>query len=388
MSAGTIKDRTAIAGIGQTEFAKSLDRSEKRLALEAIKLALDDAGIDPSEVDGLASYTLETTEEADIARNLGLGDITFFSQVGYGGGAGCGVVGHAAMAVATGQCNVAVAWRSRKRGAAASRPWSQVSTRVRGQHQWTRPFGLLRPVDEIAILARRYFYEFGGTREQLASVAVAVRHHANRNPGAMMHAKTLTVEQYLDARWISEPLCLYDNCLESDGAGAVVITSTERARDGAKPPVLVHSFAQSIPQQHQVMTNYFGDDPLLGPSWACASLLWANADVTPADVHVAQLYDAFSPLVPLSLEGYGFCKRGEGLEFCANGNIELDGRLPTNTSGGGMSEAYVHGFNLIVEGARQIRGESCSQVDGAEVSLVTSGEGVPTSALLFTKDRR
>ncbi len=387
MSAQLVKDRTAIAGIGQTEFAKSLDRSEKRLALEAIALAIDDAGIEPADVDGLASYTLETTEEVDIARNLGLGDITFFSQVGYGGGAGCGVVGHAAMAVATGQCNVAVAWRSRKRGAAASRPWSQVPDRVSGQHQWTRPFGLLRPVDEIAVLARRYFHEFGGTREQLATVAVQVREHANRNPGAMMHAKPLTVEQYMDARWISEPLCLFDNCLESDGAGALVITTTERARELRRDPVLIHSFAQSIPQQHQTMTNYFNDDPLLGPSWACAARLWANADVTPDDVDVAQLYDAFSPLIPLSLEGYGFVGRGEGLAFCADGNLALGGKLPTNTSGGGMSEAYVHGFNLIVEAARQVRGESPNQVDDVDVSLVTSGEGVPTSALLLVRDR-
>jgi len=387
VSAQLVKDRTAIAGIGQTEFAKSLDRSEKRLALEAIALAIDDAGIEPADVDGLASYTLETTEEVDIARNLGLGDITFFSQVGYGGGAGCGVVGHAAMAVATGQCNVAVAWRSRKRGAAASRPWSQVPDRVSGQHQWTRPFGLLRPVDEIAVLARRYFHEFGGTREQLATVAVQVREHANRNPGAMMHAKPLTVEQYMDARWISEPLCLFDNCLESDGAGALVITTTERARELRRDPVLIHSFAQSIPQQHQTMTNYFNDDPLLGPSWACAARLWANADVTPDDVDVAQLYDAFSPLIPLSLEGYGFVGRGEGLAFCADGNLALGGKLPTNTSGGGMSEAYVHGFNLIVEAARQVRGESPNQVDDVDVSLVTSGEGVPTSALLLVRDR-
>src|SRR3954453_18837695 len=144
-----IRDRTAIAGVGQTEFAKAIDRSEKRLALEAIKLALDDAAIAPAEVDGLSSYTLETTEEVDIARNLGLGDITYFSQVGYGGGAGCGVVGHAAMAVATGQCTVAVAWRSRKRGALASRPWSKVWEPVTGSHQWSHPFGLLRPVAEI-----------------------------------------------------------------------------------------------------------------------------------------------------------------------------------------------------------------------------------------------
>ena len=227
----TIKDATAIVGIGQTEWGKGLEDAELVLALRAIKAALDDAGIEPGEVDGLSSYTLETSDEVDIARNLGLGDITWFSQVGYGGGAGCGVVGHAAVAVATGQANVAVAWRSRKRGAAASRPWSQVASRVGGSHQWSRPFGLLRPVDEIAMLARRYLHEFGGTREELAAVAVTVREHANRNPAAMMYGKPLTVEQYLEARWISEPLCLFDNCLESDGAAAVVIVSAERARD-------------------------------------------------------------------------------------------------------------------------------------------------------------
>jgi acetyl-CoA acetyltransferase len=379
-----IRDRTAIVGIGQTEWGKGLADSEAVLALRAIKAALDDAGIAPGEVDGLSSYTLETTDEVDIARNLGLGDITWFSQVGYGGGAGCGVVGHAATAVASGQATVAVAWRSRRRAAAASRPWSQVANRVRGSHQWTRPFGLLRPVDEIAMLARRYFHEFGGTREELAAVAVTVRQHANRNPAAMMYEKPLTVEQYLEGRWISEPLCLYDNCLESDGAAAVVVVSAERAKDLDVTPAYIHSFAQSIPQQHQVMTNYFGEDPLKGPAWACADLLWRNAELTPADVDVAQLYDAFSPLVPLSLEGYGFCERGEGLAFCQDGGISFDGgRLPVNTSGAGMSEAYVHGFNLITEAVRQVRGTSTAQVEGAEVSLVTSGEGVPTSALLL-----
>jgi acetyl-CoA acetyltransferase len=382
----TIKDATAIVGIGQTEWGKALEDSELVLALRAIKAALDDAGIEPGEVDGLSSYTLETSDEVDIARNLGLGDVTWFSRVGYGGGAGCGVVGHAAVAVATGQANVAVAWRSRKRGAAASRPWSQVARRVGGAHQWTRPFGLLRPVDEIAMLARRYLHDFGGTREQLAAVAVTVREHANRNPAAMMYEKPLSVEQYLEARWISEPLCLFDNCLESDGAAAVVVVSAERAKDLDVTPAYVHAFAQSIPQQHQVMTNYFGDDPLQGPAWACADLLWRNSDVAPSDVDVAQLYDAFSPLVPLSLEGYGFCARGEGLAFCQDGGISWDGgRLPVNTSGAGLSEAYVHGFNLVTEGVRQVRGTSTAQVADASVSLVTSGEGVPTSALLLRR---
>jgi acetyl-CoA acetyltransferase len=382
-----LKDRTAIAGIGQTEYAKKLDQGELTLACRAIRDALADAGIHPSEVDGLASYTLEPFVEVEIARNLGMGDITFFSQVGYGGGAGCGVVGQAAMAVATGQATVAVAWRSRKRGSAKSRPWANVAQRVAGTGQWSRPWGLLRPVDEIAVLTRRYMHEYGATRDHLANVALAARKHANRNPAAMMHAKPMTRDDYMAARWISEPLCLFDNCLESDGAVACVVVSAERARDLPQPPVLIHAFGQGFNREHQTMTNYFRDDPLMGPAWACSQVLWRYADVTPADVKVAQFYDAFSPLVPLSLEGYGFCKRGEGGDFTNDGNIEWpNGQLPVNTSGAGMSEAYVHGFNLIAEGVRQIRGTSTSQVEGADVSLVTSGEGVPTSALLLRSD--
>ena len=230
-------------------------------------------------------------------------------------------------------------------------------------------------------------HEYGATRDHLANVALASRKHANRNPLAQMYEKKMTREDYMNARWISEPLCLFDNCLETDGAVACVITSAERAKDLRQPPALIHAFGQGINPQHQVMTNYHRDDPLMGPAWACAEVLWRNADVTPDDVDVAQIYDAFSPLIPLSLEGYGFCKRGEGAEFTNDGNIEWpNGRLPVNTAGGGMSEAYVHGFNLILEGARQIRGTSTAQVEGADVSLVTSGEGVPTSAIVFTKD--
>jgi len=382
-----IKNATAVVGIGQTAFGKGLPDTELSLACQAISIALDDAGIDPSEVDGLASYTLEPFREVDVARSVGLGDITFFTQVGFGGGAGCGVVGQAAMAVATGQCTTAVAWRARKRADPTSRPWAQAQARLADHSQWTRPFGILRPVDEIAVLTRRYMHEYGATRDHLANIAIAFRKHAARNPASTMGHKPLTRDDYMNARWISEPLCLFDNCLETDGALAVVITSAERARDCKHPPAYIHAFAQGLPPQHQTMTNYFTDDPLRGPAWTAAKRMWALADVTPADVKVAQLYDAFSPLIILSLEGYGFCERGEGGPFTDDGGIEWpNGRLPVNTAGGGMSEAYVHGFNLILEGARQIRGTSTSQVEGADVSLVTSGEGVPTSAILFTKD--
>jgi acetyl-CoA acetyltransferase len=381
-----LKDLAAIVGIGQTRFAKGLEDSELSLACQAISAAIDDAGIEPSAVDGLSMFSMENGREFEIARSVGLGDVTFFGEVGYGGGAASATVGHAAMAVATGQCRVAVAWRARKRAAKTSRPWAQVSQRLSGATQWSRPFGLLRPVDEIAMLTRRYMHEFGATRDHLANVALAFRRHANRNPNATMYEKKLTRDEYMSARWVSEPLCLYDNCLETDGALAVVITSAKRARDLRHPPAYVHSFAQSIPRQHQVMTNYFCADPLRGPSYACARLLWERSDFKPVDVPVAQLYDAFSPLIPLSLEGYGFCARGEGAEFTSGGALEWpSGRLPTNTSGGGMSEAYVHGFNLVLEGVRQMRGTSTCQVEGAECCLVTSGEGVPTSALLLRR---
>lgn len=378
-----MKDAAAIVGIGQTPFAKSLEPTETRLAIDAILAALGDAGIEASEVDGFASYTLETTDEVEIARSIGAGDVTFFSQVGYGGGAGPATVGQLAMAIATGQCDVGVAWRSRKRGS-GPRPWTgaqQPST----PGAFTRPFGLLRPVDEIALLARRYLHDYGATREHLANVALAVRAHANRNPNALMHDRTLTREQYLDARWISEPLCLFDNCLETDGALACVLVSAERARDCPHTPALVHGFAQGLPAQHQTMVNYWCDDPLTGPAWTCARKLWSRSDVQPSDIRVAQLYDAFTPLVLLSLEGYGLCGRGEGAAFTEDGALGPGGRLPVNTSGGGLSEAYVHGFNLVLEGVRQMRGTSTSQVADADCTLVTGGEGVPTSAVVLRR---
>src|SRR4051812_21288513 len=250
-----MRDRTAVVGVGQTAFAKALPETETRMAVTAIKAALDDAGIDPSEVDGLASYTLERDVEVEVAKNLGFGDVTWFSQIGYGGGAGCGVVGQAAMAVATGQCSVALAWRSRKRGSATSRPWAQVGERLTGAMQWTRPVGLLRPVDEIAMLTRRYMHEYGATRDHLANVALAVRAHANRNPAALMYDKPMTRADYMNARWVSEPLCLFDNCLETDGAVAAVVVFADRARDPKQPPADIPPFAPGVKAQHATMTD-------------------------------------------------------------------------------------------------------------------------------------
>jgi len=381
-----IKDRTAIAGIGETNFGKLLAISEERLACEAILAALDDAGIVAGEVDGLCSYTMETTDATEVARNIGAGDITFFSQVGYGGGAGCATVAHGAMAVATGQANVVVAWRSRKRSARSARIWASGTESLMATGRWSRPWGLLRPADEIAMLARRYMHEYGATRESLAEVALALRAHANRNPHATMHSRPLTREEYMSARWVSEPLCLFDCCLESDGALAAVIVSSERARDCRRPPVYIHAIAQAMPRQIFSMTNYYAEDPLLTPSFVCGRQLWRDADFAPGDVKVAQIYDAFSPLILFALEGFGFCKRGEAAEFVRNGRLRWDGASPAvNTAGGSLSEAYVHGFNMITEGVRQMRGTSTAQVEDADCCLVASAECVPSGALLLRR---
>jgi acetyl-CoA acetyltransferase len=380
-----LRDKTAIVGIGQTRLAKHLEESETELACQAVLAALDDAGIAPDAVDALASFTLETTSEFELASTLGLGEIKFFSQVPYGGGAACGAVGQVALAVATGIANVGVAWRSRKRGARAARNWSQVNARIDDHWKYTRPLGLVRPVDEVGLLTRRYMHEYGASRDHLANVALACRKHANRNPTAFMYEKPLTREDYMKARWISEPLCLFDNCLESDGALAVVVTRADRARDCKQPPAYIHAFSQGLSRQHHVMIDFFSPDPLHGCSWTVAENLWRQSDFKPADVKVAQLYDAFSPLILLSLEAYGFCARGEAPAFTENGALELGGRLPINTSGGSLSEAYVHGMNLVTEAVKQIRGTSTAQVDNADVSLVTSAAAVPTGALLLRR---
>jgi acetyl-CoA acetyltransferase len=379
------QDRAAIAGMAETRYAKHLDETEAALAARVVLGACEEAGVSPDEIDGMVSYTVESVLDTALSTMVGSSDLRFFANVGYGGGGGPGCIGLMAMAIAAGRCEVGVVWRSRKRGS-GGRPWARGGSAplIATAAEFTRPAGILRPVDEVAMLARRYFHAYGTTREQLAGVALAFRRHANANPRATMHAP-LTLADYLSSRWISEPLCLFDACLESDGAAAVVMVPAERARDLRQPPVYVHAAAQGMPARMVPSVNYFNDDPLLFPSRVCARQLFATSDVGPADVDVAQIYDAFSPLVLWSLEGYGFCGRGEAGSFVEGGAIEVGGRLPVNTSGGSLSEAYIHGFNLITEGVRQMRGTSTSQVAGAETCLVTGSETVPTSAILLRR---
>jgi len=377
------KDRTAIVGIGQTRFAKMLPETELQLACIAIRAALDDAGIAPEEVDALGCFTQETTPEFEIARNLGFGELHFFSQVAHGGGAICGAIGQVCAAIALGIAQVGVVWRSRKRGDPSKRQWAGVQPRIDDHWKWSRPHGLSRPADEVAMLMRRYMHDHGATREDLAGVALTQRAYANTNPDALMRDKPLDLNAYLDARMIADPLCLFDNCLESDGAIAIIITSTERARDLRHKPVLVHAFSQGMSREHQLMTDYHGPDPFLSSSAATARNLWRQSDIAPADIDVAQIYDAFSPLVLFSLENYGFCGRGEAARFVAAGETGRGGRLPVNTAGGSLSEVYLHGVNLVTEAVRQLRGTAINQVADAANCLVSSCDSTPNGALIL-----
>jgi acetyl-CoA acetyltransferase len=278
-----------------------------------------------------------------------------------------------------------VAYRARNRGAVGGRPWTKTGDEVGGLNAFQAPYGLVNPVHTIAFTARRYLHEFGAPPECFARVSVAQRRYASKNPAAYFR-DPISVEDVLASRMIADPLHLLECCPENDGACAVVITTAERARDCAQPPARILGVAQGMCSQHVPMTNMYRDDPWLWPAHTAAADLYAMAGIEPSDVDVLQMYDMFSPVVLYGIEAYGFCGRGEAGAFVCDGHIDsVDAKLPTNTAGGSLSEAYIHGFNLILEAVRQIRGTSSNQVEGAEISLVAAAPVVPTSAVVLGK---
>jgi acetyl-CoA acetyltransferase len=237
------------------------------------------------------------------------------------------------------------------------------------------PFGAQAPATWAALAIQRYMHECGVSNRDFGRVAVLQRKHAATNPAAIFHAKPITLEEHQASRWIVEPvLRLLDCCQENAGAAAAVVTTLERARDLRQPPVRIAASAQSIPAEVEVISNYYHADLAVMPeAVGTARRLWARSGLSPADVRVALLYDAFTPNVLKQLEAFGFCGRGEAKDFVADGHCELGGRLPTNTHGGHGGEAYIHGMNFVTEGVRQIRGSAANQVAGAAHVLVSSG---------------
>ena len=384
------RDRCAIVGIGSTDFSRQSGRSDLTLAAQAALAAIEDAGMAPADIDGIVRCDMDTVYHHDLAHMIGIDNLTYWSQVGPGGVAPCGMIGQAVGAIMSGQATAVLVFRElngrsgRRYGLS-----SQNNERVGGAGSYDElfnPYGMLTPGQVFAVIAQRHMIEFGTKPEELAHIALTCRARANANPRAQMHDRTLSMEQYLDARMISSPLRLFDFCLETDGACAVVVTSAERAKDCPQPPALIRAVAQGTMPSPQPGMQY----PVLMrqsitelPAAQVADTLFRRAGLGPDDIDVAQIYDCFSITVLLQLEDWGFCKKGEGGPFVADGQIDLGGSLPINTGGGHLSEGYIHGMNHIVEGVRQIRGTSTSQVEGAEVCLVTCTPLPPGSALIL-----
>jgi acetyl-CoA acetyltransferase len=373
--------RAVVAGVAALPFAKDIGMTERRAGAQVILAALADAGLGPSDVDGFVRSVWERTTEMEMARVLGVGNLRYFGAVDYGGGAGAPMVAQAAMAVEHDVADVVVVWRARNRGS-GGRPWA-AQLLADGQEQLERPHGLVRPVDGMAIFARHWMHRYSWSREDLGRVAVLQRAHAQRNPAALMRDKPMTMDDYLGARMIADPLCLFDCCLETDGALALVLTTADRAAGpgGSHPPVHVSGYAWGSGSDTYAMTSFYGEDFGTTPAKAVADELWRRTGLTAGDIDVAQLYDGFTPQVLVQLHEYGFCDEGQGPAYLGS-----DDAVPVNTSGGGLSEAYVHGFNLLVEGVRQVRGDAPNPVPDVRHSLVSSGNVVPTGAVVFSRE--
>ncbi len=381
--------RASIAGIGQTEFSKESGRTELQLACEAVKAALDDAGLTPADVDGLVTFTLDNNDEMEVGRNLGIDEVRLFSRIPYGGGASAGTVLQAAMAVVTGVAEVVVIYRAfNERSGVRFGNFGGELTTMPSWLSWYAPFGLLTPASWVAMQARTYMETYGVTNEDFGRIAVVDRRHAATNPDAWFYERPITIEDHQASRWVVEPvLRLLDCCQESDGGVALVVTSTERARDLRQLPAVIAAAAQGATADGEMMTSYYRDDLTRLPEMRLVGTqLWEQSGLRPADISTAFLYDHFSPFVLMQLEDLGFCGPGEAKDFATVERLSLGGALPINTSGGLLGEAYIHGMNGITECVRQLRGTSHNQVDDVEHVLATAGTGVPTSGLILGRD--
>ncbi len=387
----SLSGTAAIAGIGATDFSKDSGRTELRLAAEAVTAALADAGLTPADVDGLVTFTMDTNMEVAVARATGMGELTYFSRIHYGGGAACSTVQQAAMAVATGVCDVVVAYRAFNER--SGNRFGQVSTAVATQatssgtdNAFSYPHGLSTPAAFVAMVAQRYMHEYGASSEDFGRIAVVDRKHAANNPKAFFYGKPISLEDHQASRYIAEPLHLLDCCQESDGGVALVIVSAERAKSLRQRPAVIAGAASGSGNDQYIMTSYYRDELAGLPEMGLVGRqLWGQSGLSPDEMDAAILYDHFTPYTLMQLEELGFCGRGEAKDFVAEpGALEVGGRLPINTHGGQLGEAYIHGMNGIAEAVRQVRGTSVNQVPDLSTIVVTAGTGVPTSGLVLT----
>jgi acetyl-CoA acetyltransferase len=405
----TMKNEAAIVGVGATPYYKrgeSLPQTELEMTCKAILLALEDAGLTINDLDGFAIYS-SSCDPAQVGAVLGVPEIRFAASLTSGGGGSAGSIGLAAAAINAGMSEVCVSLMTLQQ-ATRRLGGTRVEGGGGGMGGGGNPYGggglppgiafmagsgLMSPGHSFSLLTKRHMHLYGTKREHMAEVAINERNNAMRRPETALHTEPLTLDDYFNARMISDPLCLYDYTVESDGAVAVITTSASRARDLRQKPVYVMGSANggmgrwgsAIFTYFQMPDEYFassGHRPV-------AQRMYEMAGITPRDVDVALLYDHFSPLVLMQLEDYGFCGIGESGPFVADGNIRWpSGSIPVNTHGGHLSEAYIIGMTHVREAVEQLRGVAINQVEGAEIALVTGGPaGLPVSGTLLRSER-
>jgi acetyl-CoA acetyltransferase len=392
MGSEAFERRVVISGVGQSAIGRQVDGSGFQLTIDAILAAVEDAGLSVDDIDGLAMFPgggvanlpgyangnlYEVQDALGITTTWRQGIVEGMSLPFYG----------PAQAVATGQARHAVIWRTVKEGSASrhagGRPaYGSTKPAAEGPLAWLIPVGMLSPVCQVAPYAARYMHEYGVTREQLAWIPVTQRAHAALNPDAV-YTSPLTVGDYLAARMISSPICLYDCDVPADGATAVVVSAVETAPD-LRAPVRIEAMAGVV--EGRPSWEQWEDMGRVG--YGAAAAMWARTDLRAGDVDVAELYDGFTIEAVWWLEAMGFCGTGEAGAFVDGGTrIALGGELPLNTWGGQLSGGRLHAaFGHTAEAVRQLRGEAGDrQVAGAEVAAVTNVGGFEAGAALLTR---
>src|SRR5436190_7592587 len=379
MVATSLHNKAAIVGIGQTEFSKNSGRSELQLASEAARAAIEDAGLQPADIDGTVTFTADSNDELALMRSVGIPRLRWTSRTPFGGGGASATVEHAAAAVASGAANAVLIYRAfnERSGRRFGQPMAgpQAAAFSMPGQGWYRPYGLDTPAKTYSLWFQRYMHLYGLTNADFGRYTVVARKHAATNPNAWFYNRPITLDDHQASRWIVEPILrLLDCCQESDGGVAVVVTTADRAKDLRQPAVVIEGASQGNTINGETMYNYYNPDISHFPEAEyLGRQLWDTTGLTPDDIDVAMIYENFSPVVFYQLEAYVFCGFGEAKDFIADGNIELGGKLPVNTNGGLLGEAYIHGVNNILEGVKQLRGTAANQVDNVEHVMVAAG---------------
>jgi len=386
----SLRGRVAVVGLGETTYyrhGKSPD-PEFKLALQAILAACADAGMDPRDIDGFASFSNDRNESSRLAAALGIKELRYSGmQWGGGGGGTAGAVGLAASAIHAGLADRIVVFRALAQGQFAryglGGQADAGAATVSGDHAFSLPYGAISPAQRFAMKARRFMHEHGVDQSALRAVALASYHHAQQNPRAVMRGRTLDEAAYDASRWIVEPFRLFDCCQENDGAAAMILAPADEVAAFRSTPAFVLGVAS-------------GSDARAGasghnaPNYASSSFatvagrVYAQARLGPTDVDAVQAYENFTGGVVMGLAEHGFFKPEDANEAMRLPNLLAPGGgLPLNTSGGHLAECYMHGANLVIEAVRQVRGDSPNQVPGADVSLMIAGPMVtPVSSLI------